>query len=283
MKKRMTLLTVTLMMIACLTACGESEESIKETIGKMDTVKVDTIAKGNEDKLDEILKDQESEKKDEDAKDEDKTEEKKDEDKTEDKSENKSEDKKPESNKTDSDKKPSTSTDTKKPSTSDDKKPSAPSKQPSTSNDKKPSQPTTNNNTAKPEAPKGCSHNWKANYKTVTTKAAWDETVTVKAAWSEQVLVRDAWSEQVCVREAQTITTSYSLCSCGHAMYSDAEVQAHTIWKLQNPDAAAACAGGRDCKTKTETIPAEYTTVNHPAETNQELVNHTCTKCGAVK
>lgn len=84
-------------------------------------------------------------------------------------------------------------------------------------------------------------------------------------------------------------------------MYSDAEVQAHTIWKLQNPDAAAACAGGRDCKTKTETIPAEYTTVNHPAEyktvnhpaetktvhhpaeTNQELVNHTCTKCGAVK
>ena len=144
-------------------------------------------------------------------------------------------------------------------------------------------------------------HEWKANYKTVTTKAAWDETVTVKAAWSEQVLVKDAWSEQVCVREAQTITTSYDLCSCGHAMYSDAEIQAHAIWGLQNPAAAAACAGGRDCKTKTETIPAEYQTVNHPAEyktvnhpaetktvhhdaeTKQELVNHTCTKCGAVK
>ena len=260
MKKRMTLLTVTLMMIACLTACGESEESMKETISKMDTVKVDTVAKENEDKLDEILKDQASEKKDEDAKDEDKTEDKKDESKTEDKSENKSEDKKQESNKTDSDKKPSTSTDTKKPSTSDNKKPSAPSKQPSTSNDKKPSQPTTN--TTKPEAPKGCSHNWKANYKTVTTKAAWDETVTVKAAWDEQVLVRDAWSEQVCVREAQTITTGYSMCTCGYIAYTEADVNAHTIWKLQNPGAGCSSWNVRE---KTETIPAEYQTVNHPA------------------
>ena len=84
-------------------------------------------------------------------------------------------------------------------------------------------------------------------------------------------------------------------------MYSDAEIQAHAIWELQNPAAAAACAGGRDCKTTTKTNPAEYQTVNHPAEyktvnhpaetkvvhhdaeTKQELVNHTCTKCSAVK
>ena len=135
------------------------------------------------------------------------------------------------------------------------------------------------------------------NYKTVTTKAAWDETVTVKAAWSEQVLVRDAWSEQVCVKEAQTVTESYSLCGCGYAAYTEAEVNAHTIAILQNPGAHGSWA----CKNVTNTIPAEYQTVNHPAEyktvnhpaetktvhhdaeTKQELVNHTCTKCGAVK
>ena len=138
------------------------------------------------------------------------------------------------------------------------------------------------------------------NYKTVTTKAAWDETVTVKAAWSEQVLVRDAWSEQVCVREAQTTTRSYDLCSCGAKLYTEAEIQQHSLLAFTNPAAAANC-GSRNGKTETITIPAEYQTVNHPAEyktvnhpaetktvhhnaeTKQELVNHTCTKCGAVK
>lgn len=34
---------------------------------------------------------------------------------------------------------------------------------------------------------------------------------------------------------------------------------------------------------KTVNHPAETKTVHHDAETKQELVNHTCTKCGAIK
>ena len=88
------------------------------------------------------------------------------------------------------------------------------------------------------------------------------------------------------------------MCTCGYIAYTEADVNAHTIWKLQNPGAGCSSWNVRE---KTETIPAEYQTVNHPAEyktvnhpaetkvvhhdaeTKQELVNHTCTKCGAVK
>ena len=123
-------------------------------------------------------------------------------------------------------------------------------------------------------------HSWEANYKDVVVKEAWDETVTVKEAWSEEVLVK----------EEQTITISYDLCKCGAKLYSKEEIQQHALLAVTNP--AAVNCGSRNCKTETKIIPAEYKTVNHPAETKvvnhpaetrQELVSHTCTKCGVVK
>lgn len=304
MKKKITLIIAVLTLgIATLTGCGNSED-LKSTIEKMDTVEINDLVEKNKDKTeDEIKKVLDDKNQSEDKKEDSKEDEKKDDDKksetAEKKEDTKSDDKKADTDKTDN---KTASNDTKK----DTPKSESPKQESKPSGNKNTNTSTGSNKT---EAPKGCSHDWKPNYKTVTVKAAYDEQVKVRDAWDETVTVKDAWTENVLVTAAwdevvnDVIVDQYDVCTCGAILRTQAESQQHALEKLMNPDRATCGSytnkviyGSRTihheavyqtvnhpAETKTVHHEAEYKTVHHDAQTKQEIAGYTCNKCGAKK
>lgn len=153
---------------------------------------------------------------------------------------------------------------------------SKPSSKPSnsSSNNSSPSKPS-NNNSSNSSKPAEHTHNWVAQYKTVSVP---------EKGHNEQVLVQAAYDEQVPIKEMQ----EFSICNdCGADITGNAwaHVKDHMINDTGN--------GGyhsewREVITGYQTVhhDAVYETryvVDSPATTKQELTGYKCSSCGKTK
>ena len=193
------------------------------------------------------------------------------EDEKKDESEVKQEEKKEETAKADSSNKSNTS-DSKKDNTasttntSSNKNNSSSSKPSNSSN-------SSNSNNSKPAEH---THNWVAQYKTVTVP---------EKGHNEQVLVKDAWDEQVPITEMK----AHSICNQCGADLTGLDIDAH----FKNSYFNGGDCGGyhtewREDVTGYKTVHHEavYETryvVDSPATTKQELTGYKCSSCGKTK
>lgn len=131
---------------------------------------------------------------------------------------------------------------------------------------------SSNSNNSKPAEH---THNWVAQYKTVTVP---------EKGHNEQVLVQAAYDEQVPITEMQ----EFSICNqCG------ADITGNTQWHLEQSYLNGGNCGGyhsewREVVTGYKTVhhDAVYETryvVDSPATTKQELVGYKCSGCGKTK
>ena len=149
---------------------------------------------------------------------------------------------------------------------------SKPSSKPSnsSSNNSSPSKPS-NNNSSNSSKPAEHTHNWVAQYKTVSVP---------EKGHNEQVLVKDAWDEQVPITEMK----EHSICNqCG------ADITGRYIEHFEANDG---CSGyhseWRETVVGYKTVHHEavYETryvVDSPATTKQELTGYKCSGCGKTK
>lgn len=152
---------------------------------------------------------------------------------------------------------------------------SKPSSKPSnsSSNNSSPSKPS-NNNSSNSSKPAEHTHNWVAQYKTVSVP---------EKGHNEQVLVQDAWDEQVPITEMK----EHSICNqCGADITADP-------WGHNKQHALNYEAGGFH-SVRIEEVTG-YNTVHHdavyetkyvvdsPATTKQELTGYKCSGCGKTK
>lgn len=152
---------------------------------------------------------------------------------------------------------------------------SKPSSKPSnsSSNNSSPSKPS-NNNSSNSSKPAEHTHNWVAQYKTVSVP---------EKGHNEQVLVQDAWDEQVPITEMK----EHSICNqCGADITADP-------WEHNTQHALNHEPGGFHSAWIEEVT--GYNTVHHdavyetkyvvdsPATTKQELTGYKCSSCGKTK
>lgn len=150
---------------------------------------------------------------------------------------------------------------------------SKPSSKPSNSSNSSSSKPS-NNNSSNSSKPAEHTHNWVAQYKTVSVP---------EKGHNEQVLVKDAWDEQVPITEMK----EHSICNqCGADITADP-------WGHNEQHALNYEAGGFHSVWIEEVT--GYNTVHHdavyetryvvdsPATTKQELVGYKCSSCGKTK
>lgn len=154
-----------------------------------------------------------------------------------------------------------------------------------TSSSSKPNNSSNNSGTSKPSnnsssnsnssKPAEHTHNWVAQYKTVTVP---------EKGHNEQVLVQAAYDEQVPITEMQ----EFSICNqCG------ADITGNTQWHLEQSYLNGGNCGGyhsewREVVTGYKTVhhDAVYETryvVDSPATTKQELTGYKCSSCGKTK
>lgn len=147
---------------------------------------------------------------------------------------------------------------------------SKPSSKPSNSSNSSSSKPS-NNNSSSSSKPAEHTHNWVAQYKTVTVP---------EKGHNEQVLVQAAYDEQVPITEMR----EHTICTtCG------ADITGHAVEHLEN---SLNCQGyhseWREDVTGYKTVhhDAVYETryvVDSPATTKQELTGYKCSSCGKTK
>ena len=150
---------------------------------------------------------------------------------------------------------------------------SKPSSKPSNSSNSSSSKPS-NNNSSNSSKPAEHTHNWVAQYKTVSVP---------EKGHNEQVLVKDAWDEQVPITEMK----EHSICNqCGADITADP-------WGHNKQHALNYEAGGFHSVFIEEVT--GYNTVHHdavyetryvvdsPATTKQELTGYKCSSCGKTK
>lgn len=138
------------------------------------------------------------------------------------------------------------------------------------------SKPSNNNSSnSSSSKPAEHTHNWVAQYKTVTVP---------EKGHNEQVLVQAAYDEQVPITEMQ----EFSICNqCG------ADITGNTQWHLEQSYLNGGNCGGyhsewREVVTGYKTVhhDAVYETryvVDSPATTKQELTGYKCSGCGKTK
>ena len=154
---------------------------------------------------------------------------------------------------------------------------SKPSSKPSnsSSNSSGSSKPS-NNNSSNNSKPAEHTHNWVAQYKTVSVP---------EKGHNEQVLVQDAWDEQVPITEMK----AFDICSTCGAELTSATASAHVKNHMMNgEDKGGWHTEWREVVTGYNTVHHEavYETryvVDSPATTKQELTGYKCSSCGKTK
>ena len=196
------------------------------------------------------------------------------------KQEEKKEEKKEETAKADSSNKSNTSESKKDntastTNTSSNKNNTSSSSKPSNSSNSSSSKPS-NNNSSNNSKPAEHTHNWVAQYKTVTVP---------EKGHNEQVLVQAAYDEQVPITEMK----AHDICSSCGADLTGTDISSHVYQHMINGDDK----GGHYTEWR-ETV-VGYKTVHHdavyetryvvdsPATTKQELTGYKCSGCGKTK
>lgn len=150
---------------------------------------------------------------------------------------------------------------------------SKPSSKPSNSSNSSSSKPS-NNNSSNSSKPAEHTHNWVAQYKTVSVP---------EKGHNEQVLVQAAYDEQVPVTEMK----AYSICNaCGADITGN--TSDHMYNHMINDEIGGYHTEWREVVTGYNTVhhDAVYETryvVDSPATTKQELTGYKCSSCGKTK
>lgn len=165
-----------------------------------------------------------------------------------------------------------TNTSSNKNNTSSSSKPSN-----SSSNNSSSSKPSNNNGSSSNSSkPAEHTHNWVAQYKTVTVP---------EKGHNEQVLVQAAYDEQVPITEMK----AHDICSSCGADLTGTDISSHVYQHMINGDDK----GGHYTEWR-ETV-VGYKTVHHdavyetryvvdsPATTKQELIGYKCSSCGKTR
>lgn len=151
---------------------------------------------------------------------------------------------------------------------------SKPSSKPSNSGNNSGSSKPSNNNSSNSSKPAEHTHNWVAQYKTVTVP---------EKGHNEQVLVQAAYDEQVPITEMQ----EFSICTtCGADITGN--TSAHMKAHMLNGENGNFRSELREVVTGYKTVhhDAVYETryiVDSPATTKQELTGYKCSGCGKTK
>ena len=153
---------------------------------------------------------------------------------------------------------------------------SKPSSKPSNSGNNSGTSKPSNNNSSNSSKPAEHTHNWVAQYKTVTVP---------EQGHNEQVLVQAAYDEQVPITEMR----AHDICNQCGADLTGTDIPAH----MENSYLNGGNCGGHHTEWR-ETV-VGYKTVHHdavyetryvvdsPATTKQELTGYKCSGCGKTK